>query len=92
MTYPEPKPALTNLRLDKNSGDTVRLIDDSKLTLEVEQISSIGWSFELRYDLSNSNTWRQPFTGAQSTLSRDKIIAKDGKETIELAGGDECRR
>jgi len=92
MTYPEPIPALSKISNHAGSSPTQALLnDESGLGLEIEFLSDIGWSIELRYDSQNPLFWRQPFTGAQERLARGhaKILASES-EILISAGQNTC--
>ncbi len=91
MSYPEPQPSIVDLSSpDSTNSALITLSDSSGLKLEVEHIAEIGWSFEVRYDLTRSHTWRQPYTGAQEALSRDGLKVENTATEIIVHAKNEA--
>lgn len=91
MSYPEPQASLHNLSSFSQINPTlVSLTDSSGLTLEVEHFAEVGWSIEVRYDLTKSHTWRQPFTGGQERLTRDNLKLDTSESHITVQANSDC--
>lgn len=92
--YRDPPAAFNSLvTLNQTSPHSVAITADNGLTIEVEFLQEIGWQVEVRFDLaSKGKSWRQPFTGAQQRIKRDKLTCiEEGGALIIKCGSEELR-
>lgn len=77
MTYPEP-PTLFSSTFDAVTHcDRLIKISNSRHggDLEITHIQGVGWQLELRVDVVDTTTLRQPFTGDQADLEKSNLFS-----------------
>lgn len=88
MGYKEPSPTLEQLTVSAKEPALVSFKDMPGNEVHVEYIEDIGWSIEVRYDLTNEGIHRQGFTGAQERLDRGELAVTQEKERTVMTCGD----
>ena len=87
--YPEPNPILASpVRIGRIDATLVALETVQGVPLEIEFMTGIGWSLEVRYDSAGNGVIRQPFTGEQGTVMRSSLNVTVGPGTITIAAGE----
>lgn len=80
MTYQEPPSVLNEIDSIQNNGPTVVRVVCGKEIVDICYYQDIGWELEVRNDLKESNTFRQPYTGNQDNLLKSRLtLKKNGK-------------
>lgn len=76
LSYPEPSSSFQTISNFTPSADGGVVLTSNGVDLEIGHLSGIGWSLEARYDRSHTGVARQPFTGAQTTLTPTKCTTE----------------